>query len=132
MVWTSAEVFGRARIARPLPTDRHPRTTETSVHAHFRVRPRRDNVANVDTPGFTATRVGFEDSLRLALADGVMAPGEALPTTTLSPEQAGANGNNVDLGKETLTAMQATFSYQLLSRAVGDRFGLVTTAIGGM
>jgi hypothetical protein len=27
--------------------------------------------------------------------------------------------------------MQATFSYQLLSRAVGDRFGLITTAIGG-
>ena len=33
---------------------------------------------------------------------------------------------------ETLTAMQATFSYQLLTRAVGDRYGLISTAIGGM
>ena len=31
-----------------------------------------------------------------------------------------------------MTAMQATFSYQLLSRAVGDRYGLITAAIGGM
>jgi flagellar basal body rod protein FlgB len=38
----------------------------------------------------------------------------------------------VDLAAETMTQMQATFSYQLLSRAVGDRFGLVSTAIGGM
>jgi flagellar basal-body rod protein FlgB len=50
---------------------------------------------------------------------------------TDSTAQVGANGNNVDLANETLTAMQATFSYQLLSRAVGDRYGLITTAIGG-
>jgi hypothetical protein len=31
-----------------------------------------------------------------------------------------------------MTAMQATFRYQLLTRAVGDRASLVTTAIGGM
>ena len=74
----------------------------------------------------------FEDSLRGALADGTYTPGEAGPTTTLSTNQAGANGNNVDLATETMTAMQATFSYQLLSRAVGDRYGLITAAIGGM
>lgn len=96
----------------------------------YRQRVAADNIANVDTPGFTATRVDFEDSLRGALATG---PGtDAEPTTTLSTAQAGANGNNVDLASETMTAMQATFSYQLLSRAVGDRFGLVSTAIGGM
>jgi flagellar basal body rod protein FlgB len=44
----------------------------------------------------------------------------------------GVNGNNVDLATETMTAMQATFRYQLLTRAVGDRASLVTTAIGGM
>jgi flagellar basal-body rod protein FlgB len=98
----------------------------------YRQRVTADNIANVDTPGFTATHVDFEDSLRGALADGTMSMGEGLPTTTLTTDQAGANGNNVDLGSETLTAMQATFSYQLLSRAVGDRFGLVSTAIGGM
>jgi flagellar basal-body rod protein FlgB len=91
-----------------------------------------DNIANVDTPGFTATKVDFEDSLRGALQDGSLTPGEATPTTSASASAPGANGNNVDLASETMTAMQSTFSYQLLSRAVGDRFGLVTTAIGGM
>jgi flagellar basal-body rod protein FlgB len=61
-----------------------------------------------------------------------MSPGEGLPTTSPSTAQAGPNGNNVDLGAETLTAMQATFSYQLLTRAVGDRYGLISTAIGGV
>ena len=98
----------------------------------YRQRVTADNIANVDTPGFTASTVDFEDSLRGALADGTMSPGEGLPTTSLSTAQAGANGNNVDLGAETLTAMQATFSYQLLTRAVGDRYGLISTAIGGM
>jgi flagellar basal-body rod protein FlgB len=70
--------------------------------------------------------------LRGALADGTYSRGDAAPSTRLSTAQAGADGNNVDLATETMTQMQATFSYQLLSRAVGDRFGLVSTAIGGM
>jgi flagellar basal-body rod protein FlgB len=98
----------------------------------YRQRVTADNIANVDTPGFTASRVDFEDSLRGAISDGTYTPGEAQPSATPSPVSRGADGNNVDLGSETLTAMQATFSYQLLSRAVGDRYGLISTAIGGM
>jgi flagellar basal-body rod protein FlgB len=98
----------------------------------YRQRVAADNIANADTPGFTATEVDFEDSLRGALQDGSYTRGEATPSTRLSTNQAGADGNNVDLASETMTQMQATFSYQLLSRAVGDRFGLVSTAIGGM
>jgi flagellar basal-body rod protein FlgB len=97
----------------------------------FRQKVTADNIANVDTPDFTARKVDFEDSLRSALADGAD-PSRVAPTTELSTAQRGANGNNVDLANETMTAMQTTFSYQLLSRAVGDRFGLITTAIGGM
>jgi flagellar basal-body rod protein FlgB len=91
-----------------------------------------DNIANVDTPGFTASRLDFESSLRSALDDGVVSPGEIEQSTSQSTAVAGANGNNVDLASETMIQMQASFSYQLLSRAVGDHFGLITTAIGGM
>jgi flagellar basal-body rod protein FlgB len=98
----------------------------------YRQRVAADNIANVDTPGFSATRVDFEDSLRNALEDGVVDPGEVTTSSARSTAVAGADGNNVDLASETMLQMQATFSYQLLSRAVGDRFGLVTTAIGGM
>ncbi len=97
----------------------------------YRQRVTADNIANADTPGFTARQVGFEDSLSSALSDGQLAPGDVSPSVTYSTSQRGANGNNVDLANETLTAMQATFSYQLLTRAVGDRYGLISTAIGG-
>ena len=45
----------------------------------YRQRVSANNVANVDTPGFTASTVDFEDSLRGALADGTYTPGEAAP-----------------------------------------------------
>jgi flagellar basal body rod protein FlgB len=83
-------------------------------------------------PGLTASTVDFEDSLRAALADGVVDPQEAAPVVNASTSSPGLNGNNVDLGAETMTQMQATFRYQLLSRAVGDRYALVRDAIGGM
>ena len=91
-----------------------------------------NDIANVNTPGFTASTVDFEDSLRAALADGKVDPQETAPVVTTSTATPGVNGNNVDLGAETMTQMQATFRYQLLSRAVGDRYALVRDAIGGM
>jgi flagellar basal-body rod protein FlgB len=91
-----------------------------------------DNIANMDTPGFIASEVDFEGSLTAALADGSLVEDGAAPTVARSLRTPGANGNNVDLATETMAAMQSTFRYQLLTRAVGDRASLVTTAIGGM
>jgi flagellar basal-body rod protein FlgB len=84
-----------------------------------------DNIANVDTPGFRATSVDFESSLQAAIADGSIVDGrvsaQSLPTDT----PVGENGNNVDLRKETLGAMQSQFQYQMVSRAVSDHFELI-------
>ncbi len=90
-----------------------------------------NDIANVDTPGYTASTVDFEDSLRNALAAGAVTPQTAPPVVTPSSAPAGLNGNNVDLAAETMTQMQATFRYQLLSRAMSDRYTLVRDAIGG-
>ena len=88
-----------------------------------------DNIANVDTPGFRATSVDFESSLRAAIASGDPSAIdiETLPTGT----PVGANDNNVDLRKETLAAVQSQFQYQMISRAASDRFGLLRTVAGG-
>lgn len=91
-----------------------------------------DNIANIDTPGFTAATLQFEDSLRTAMTEGTLDERGVAPTMGVSTAPAGPNGNNVDLATETMTAMQAGFQYQLLSRAVTDRYSLVSTAIGGM
>jgi len=93
-----------------------------------------DNLANLDTPGFRATAVDFESVLRSAI--GQNAPGEGVvmanrlagvtPETAETQTPIGPNGNNVDFRKETLSAMQSQFQYQMVARAVTDRFDLVT------
>ncbi len=93
-----------------------------------------DNISNVDTPGFRAMSVDFESSLRQAVDSGditAVSDGglqvEATPTDT----PVGANGNNVDLRKETLSAVQTQYQYQMLTRAVNDRITRVRDSIGG-
>ena len=93
-----------------------------------------DNIANVDTPGFRASSVDFETQLRAAISDGSLQDGQSESVTaTTSPTDTpvGANGNNVDLRKETMAAVQSQFQYQMLTRAVNDRFNLVKTAVTG-
>jgi flagellar basal-body rod protein FlgB len=93
-----------------------------------------DNIANVDTPNFRATSVDFESSLRDAVNSGSItdsSDGGLNITTTPTDTPVGANGNNVDLRKETLAAVQSQYQYQMLTRAVNDRFTLVKDAIGG-
>jgi flagellar basal-body rod protein FlgB len=91
-----------------------------------------DNIANVDTPGFRASSVDFETELKAAIDDGSFADGgtSGIAATTMPTDTpVGANDNNVDLRKETMAAVQSQFQYQILTRAVNDRFNLVKTAI---
>jgi len=93
-----------------------------------------DNISNVDTPGFRATSVDFESSLRQAVDSGditATSDGGVRIETTPTDTPVGANGNNVDLRKETLAAVQTQYQYQMLTRAVNDRFTLMRDSIGG-
>lgn len=93
-----------------------------------------DNIANVDTPGFRAMSVDFESSLKRAAENGTVRSdpdGAVQVETTPTDTPVGANGNNVDLRKETLAAVQSQYQYQLLTRAVNDKFTLVRDALGG-
>ena len=87
-----------------------------------------DNIANVDTPGFRATSVDFESSLRDAVETGDPSRLGASMQGTDTP--VGANGNNVDLRKEMLAASQTQFQYQMMTRAVTDEFTLVKISTG--
>ena len=88
-----------------------------------------NNIANDQTPGYTATGVSFQQSLAQALA----APGAATAAVTESPSTAppATDGNNVSLTDELVAAQQATLQYQVLTESVNAQFRLVQGATGG-
>jgi flagellar basal-body rod protein FlgB len=89
-----------------------------------------NNVANVETPGFIAGRVSFEDSLRSAIANGDEASTISVSTRS-STDPVNVNGNNVSLDTEVVGLTQTDLAYQLMIQAVNQKFGLLRTAIGG-
>jgi flagellar basal-body rod protein FlgB len=87
-----------------------------------------DNVANVETPGYIAGKVSFEDSLRAAIADGNTATTSV--STVRSADPVNPNGNNVSLDKEVVSLTDTDLRYQLMVQALNQKFGLLRTAIG--
>ena len=88
-----------------------------------------DNIANIQTPGFRAGRVSFEDSLRSAVAAG--APDDAAVSVARSLEPTREDGNNVNLDHETLSQIDTNLRYQVSLRALDSKFGLLSTVIKG-
>lgn len=84
-----------------------------------------DNIANLQTPGFLAGRVLFEDALSQAVQRGSGAT-EATVARSLEPTR--EDGNNVNLDHEMLANVDTNLRYQLALRAVDHEFSLVRTA----
>ena len=99
----------------------------------MRQRATADNIANLQTPGFLAGKVQFEDALRSAVQSGDSGSAARVTgTMARSIEPTLENGNNVNLDEETLTSAQTELSYSLMMRAVDDQFGIVKASIGGV
>jgi flagellar basal-body rod protein FlgB len=88
-----------------------------------------DNMSNVETPGFLAGRVTFEESLAHALHNGDLS--QATMNTARSLEPTREDGNNVNLDHEFLSNVDTNLRYQTMLRAVDDKFGLLRTVIRG-
>ena len=85
-----------------------------------------DNVANIQTPGFLAGRVSFEDELAHAVERGT---GAAAPEISRSLEPTRMNGNNVNLDTETLSNVDTNLRYQAATRAIDGTFSAIRTAM---
>lgn len=85
-----------------------------------------DNVANIQTPGFRAGRVQFEEALRSAVDSG---SGFAAPSVARSLEPTRMDGNNVNLDTETLNHIDTGLRYQLVVRATDHQFSLLRTSM---
>lgn len=90
-----------------------------------------NDVANLNTPGYTATQVSFETSLQQALAS--QAP-TATPSITVSKSTntPGLNGNNVSLNSELVSLENATMQYQAVVGELNNQFHLIAGSAGGV
>ena len=89
-----------------------------------------NNIANIETPGYKARKVEFEDALRGAVERGD-SPSSVAPTTATSLEPTRLNGSNVNLDEETLSHIDTTMRYQLSLRALDSKYGMLRDAIKG-
>lgn len=87
-----------------------------------------NNIANVNTPGFQASRVSFEEDLADAIEAGSKTKTAATTAVSLEPTQ--LNGNNVNLETETLSQIDTQLRYAFASGAVGGEARSIATAIG--
>ncbi|GGK18242.1 flagellar basal-body rod protein FlgB [Pilimelia terevasa] len=92
-----------------------------------------NNIANIETPGFRAGRVQFESALRDAVDStddsGVIGAVEATTAQSLQPTR--LNGNNVNLDHETLSNIDTGLRYQLMLRALDNKYSGLSTVIRG-
>ena len=84
------------------------------------------NIANVNTPGYTAKRVIFEDALAKSVEKG---DGDVTAVTARSLEPTRLDGNNVNLDTETLSNVDTVLRFQFASQAVGGQFSALRTAM---
>ena len=85
-----------------------------------------ENIANINTPGYTAKRVQFEEALAASVASG---EGRAAFTVGRSVEPTQLNGSNVNLDTETLSNIDTVLRYQFATQAVGGEASSLRTAM---
>jgi flagellar basal-body rod protein FlgB len=78
------------------------------------------NLANAETPGYTAQTVSFEDSLTAAIGNGD--PTQASISAGVTSDPANINGNNVSVDNETLGLVDVGLRYQLMAESMNNKF----------
>lgn len=86
------------------------------------------NIANVETPGFKARRVSFEQALSEAISSGD--PTRAGISTSHSSAPGRIDGSNVDLDNEMRSLELNALRQQLVTNAINSRYTRLRTAIG--
>ncbi len=86
-----------------------------------------NNIANVNTPGFQAGRVAFEEALSKSVEAG--SANKTAATTANSLEPTRLNGSNVNLDTETLSNIDTVLRYQFAARSIEGTFTGVRTAM---
>ena len=97
-----------------------------------------NNVANVDTPGFKASEVRFEDALKTAISRGTGATvnqtslnAAASRSTLVDGTSTRADGNSVDIDHEMELLGEANLNYSAMTQVMSTRLGILRNVISG-
>ena len=97
-----------------------------------------NNVANVDTPGFKASEVRFEDALKTAISRGTGATPNQTSlnavtsrSTLVDGTSTRADGNNVDIDQEMELLGEANLNYSAMTQVMSTRIGILRNVISG-
>ncbi len=102
-----------------------------------------NNVANVDTPGFKASEVNFEDVLNQAVSRGASGSNSGTPVnqfaldaqmrtpTVMDATSTRADGNNVDIDQQMEMLSEANLNYSALTQVMSTRLGILRGVIKG-
>jgi len=99
----------------------------------LRTRVLANNLANVNTPGFTRSKVSFEGELAQALDKGGR-PKALEVEPRVEPDPSGdvkLDGNNVHMENEMAELMKTTIMYSIINRIVSGKIDGLRTAIRG-
>jgi len=93
-----------------------------------------NNIANVDTPGFKASRVIFEEKLKRALKESLL-PSELqkIKPELVRGEESSLREdlNNVDIEKEMVRLSENTLRYNIYAQLLTAKLGILRAAIQG-
>ena len=85
------------------------------------------NIANVETPGYLARRVSFEDSLRSAIES--CRPTTASMSQTNTTDATRIDGNNVRLDRELTGMTENALKQQLVTEALNAQYRPIRAAV---
>ncbi len=86
-----------------------------------------ENIANSEVPGYLATRVDFESSLRSAVESGNISDFSMATSTSGAP--AGINGNNVNVDEEALMNIDTGLRFQMMTEAMNAKFHILKASM---
>jgi flagellar basal-body rod protein FlgB len=97
-----------------------------------------NNVANVDTPGFKASEVRFEDALKSAMTrqqggatNQASLNDVASRTSFVDGTTTRADGNNVDIDREMELLGETQLTYSALTQVMSTRLGILRSVVSG-
>jgi len=86
------------------------------------------NVANADTPGYTARDIKFDDALKRVLENGDQQQAGSSFETVTARENLGFDHNDIDINQQLAKSYENSLSYVATLKLYGDSMGRLRSA----